>query len=212
MCVSGRWRVCVPKTSLPRRGNSVSVVQRSKEWWERYIADEHGANTVGLCRVFENCIFLRDAGSLWIIQMWTTEQSVCFLAHTPSPSSPLLTHSLPPPSLAVAGTLLFLLFGWAGCPGASQGASPTLLISPPSEGKTILPRCSLLPRGPQGPEMLTSLLLSVVPGMGATRGCCWGSFGTAFCKNATCIWPNSMRSGERERERGRERERESPAH
>lgn len=41
-----------------------------------------------------------------------------------------------------------LLFGWAGCPGTSQGSSPTLLINHPSEGKTVLPQCSLLPRGP----------------------------------------------------------------
>lgn len=39
----------------------------------------------------------------------------------------------------------FFLCKWAGCPGASRGSSPTLLISHPLEGKTVLPQCSLLP-------------------------------------------------------------------
>lgn len=101
-------------------------------------------------------------------------QSLCFFGlHTFS----LVSLS---PSLSGYGLQLwlpshcFLLFGWAACPGASRGSSPTLLISHPSEGinhpATML-SAALWSR--QGPETVISLLLSGVPDIKAIKGCCY---------------------------------------
>lgn len=145
MCVSGWLEECVPTSSLPARGEESSVVRPQKKWWQRLTA-RYMVLTLW-ADAFENCgffffFFLRDSGFLWTIQISVNQQSFCFLAQAPHASAPRHLRSL-----VAAATSLFLLFGWAGCPGASLGASPTLLISRPPEGKPSSQCCPPVPTG-----------------------------------------------------------------